>query len=354
MPTLKPRLFLGSSIEARPAAVQIKQTLADFADIEIWKDSFFLPGGSTSDTIEGRLQDFDGALFILSPDDLLASRGTVAPAPRTNVLLELGMFAGHLGMPNCIQIVLKTGTTGWDSAVVAGELPLAKDGWVARSQVEMISDLAGITYIEARATLQYGTDRSSRKPDEKSRSCPDDKSSTATTKTGPRMQPAYRTFSLTAEGLAAVQEKFRAFCERHDRLLGTTLGDPRDALVGAWTEGATVHEVQVEACKFGDRCRLRYQWAGDARRYEVSLRLHSSNVLTGRWRDTRDAAYSGAAEFQLRSTPPYLLGGWLGWSSNGGTKQGTFIVARRSDLDAARRDARAVGRTHRWRRYLAW
>src|SRR5690606_34075659 len=40
---------------------------------------------------------FDFALLVLTPDDMLSTRGDTRPAARDNVLFELGLFMGKFG-----------------------------------------------------------------------------------------------------------------------------------------------------------------------------------------------------------------------------------------------------------------
>ena len=43
------------------------------------------------------LDQFDFAVMVLSPDDLIESRGQSYASPRDNVLFELGLFMGRFG-----------------------------------------------------------------------------------------------------------------------------------------------------------------------------------------------------------------------------------------------------------------
>ena len=49
------------------------------------------------EALEQELAQSDFAVLTLTPDDQSKSRGKVTRAPRDNVLLELGLFMGHLG-----------------------------------------------------------------------------------------------------------------------------------------------------------------------------------------------------------------------------------------------------------------
>jgi hypothetical protein len=364
---MKPKLFIGSSIEARPAAKQVQEAIHEWWESDVWTDGFFQPGGATADTIERKIRDYDGGIFLLSPDDLLLSRGAIGPAPRANVLFELGMFAGVLGLSNCIQLVLKPEPTGWvaplayaraapapgptsaapsptvsTSASAAASPPVAPPAavgapaavappaavepaatseattqptctptvWKPHEHVEPISDLNGITYIELRARTEFRSGR--------------------------------RNFELTPDAVTKLREEVERLRDRHGKLLGSTIGDPPSDWVCIWRDGCTNNKGDAEACVFGDRVRARYVWPGDGRRYEVSLRLLGGGLLSGQWRDPHEVGYSGSAQFQVRTNPPYLLGEWLGWSTNGGVKSGLYLLARRGLLDRALADARRV------------
>lgn len=318
---MKPKLFIGSSIEARPAAKQVAWAIRTWCDSDVWTEGFFRPGGSTASTIERKVSEYDGAVFILSPDDLLLSRDQAGPFPRANVLFELGMFGAALGLANCILLVLKAKPDGWtDITKAALSLPSPGDTtaggagrsghWTERTGVNPISDLAGITYIEVTGRTDCSGSR--------------------------------RTFFLDDQGLAKVGNEFERLRDWDARLLGSTLGVPPANLISIWKDGDREHESIVEACVFGDRMRCRYQWDGDGRSYELSVQLEGEGLLWGHWWDPREASYGGFAQFQIRSQPSYLLGAWLGWSTNGGVKCGPYILARKDVLHEARADAYSV------------
>lgn len=94
-------LFLGSSSESMWFAREIEVTLQAFKTIEIdaWYHFGSWPAGaSTLETLEARLRESDFAVLVLSEDDMTQSRSDPArPAPRDNVVFELGLFMGRLG-----------------------------------------------------------------------------------------------------------------------------------------------------------------------------------------------------------------------------------------------------------------
>ncbi|HJQ38195.1 MAG TPA: nucleotide-binding protein [Thermoanaerobaculia bacterium] len=93
----KPSLFVGSSTEGLEFARAIRALLTDVAQITLWNEGFFRPGGTFIDTLVNALPRFDFAALVLTADDLVRSRDVEAMGPRDNVLFELGLFMGRLG-----------------------------------------------------------------------------------------------------------------------------------------------------------------------------------------------------------------------------------------------------------------
>jgi len=93
----KAAVFIGSSTEGLEIARAIQIQLGDVATAETWKDGVF---GLTLSILEALVQGlprFDFGVFVLTPDDLLESRGIGQKVARDNVLIELGLFIGQLG-----------------------------------------------------------------------------------------------------------------------------------------------------------------------------------------------------------------------------------------------------------------
>ncbi|MDP2311708.1 MAG: nucleotide-binding protein [Pseudomonadota bacterium] len=298
--TLRPRLFVASSVEARKVAETVAEVLARHQyEVELWSEEFFQPGASTYSAISTRIRDFDGGVFVLSPDDGYLSRSGPGWTARPNVVFELGMFAGVLDIGNCIQVRLK----------VAKSLPhLGREVSSPRARIEDISDLAGITWIEAEsigAALGGRTE-----------------------------------FILEAKGADKVEATFRARAEQDARALHVLQRAPD--LVAIWFDGTECHRCPAHLVVFGDRVRVRLWWEKAQRQYDVSLKFEAEDRLTGTWWDSGDRGYAGQASFQVRNAPQYLLGQWLGWSGNGGVKGGAFLVAEASSEDQAIADHEAV------------
>lgn len=282
--SLKAKLFVASSVEARPVAELVKKVLeSNNYQVQLWSEDFFQPGASTYSAVATRIRDFDGGLFVLSPDDGYLARNGPGWTARPNVVFELGMFAGVLDIGNCLQIRLK----------VRGELPhLGRHVSHPRAMIEEISDLAGITWIEAEA---LGTSSNGRTE-----------------------------FALEPKGISKLERAIRTRAERDALALHQLQDAPH--LFAIWEDGGERHRCPAEVLVFGDRVRIRLTWEKARRQYDVSLKYEAEDRLTGPWWDSADRGYAGQASFQIRTSPPYLLGHWIGWSGNGGVKSGAFLV----------------------------
>jgi len=93
----RPSLFIGSSSEGLKFAKAAQQLLDVGCEATIWSQGVFGLGYGTLENLVAAVSQYDFALLILTTDDLTQSRDITAPAPRDNVLFELGLFMGGLG-----------------------------------------------------------------------------------------------------------------------------------------------------------------------------------------------------------------------------------------------------------------
>ena len=95
----KPRMFIGSTVEALTIARVVQAELDYEFEITLWNQNQFQPGNATWIELvnAARSNRFDLALLVLGGEDEVTSRGVTSSAPRDNVLLELGLFTGALG-----------------------------------------------------------------------------------------------------------------------------------------------------------------------------------------------------------------------------------------------------------------
>lgn len=121
------RVFIICSSEALPVARLINRAFAhDDFDVIVWSDGVFKVTNYTLDTLEKEVDKSDFAIAIAHADDISNFRGHPWPAPRDNVVFELGLFMGRLGRQRAILMEPR------------------------EEKVKLPSDLAGVTTISYR------------------------------------------------------------------------------------------------------------------------------------------------------------------------------------------------------------
>jgi hypothetical protein len=93
----KPTLFIGSSSEGLATARAIKEQLDSEMDVTLWNEGVFKLNTSTLESLLRVANFFDFAVLVMTPDDVVSSRGKKKSAPRDNVVFEHGLFLGRLG-----------------------------------------------------------------------------------------------------------------------------------------------------------------------------------------------------------------------------------------------------------------
>ncbi len=92
-----PKVFIGSSTEGLTTANDIKTFLKDKINVRIWNEDLFrLNNNYLAELIEITNQ-YDFAILVLSPDDVIKSRNREELSPRDNIIFEIGLFIGKLG-----------------------------------------------------------------------------------------------------------------------------------------------------------------------------------------------------------------------------------------------------------------
>ncbi len=121
------RVFIICSVEALPIARIISNAFEhDPFAVEIWNEGCFKVANYTLQDLEAVVDNSDFAIAIAHADDVVESRDSEWPAPRDNVVFELGLFMGRLGRARAILME-----------------PRGQD-------VKLPSDMAGITTIPYR------------------------------------------------------------------------------------------------------------------------------------------------------------------------------------------------------------
>lgn len=94
---MKPRIFIGSSVEGLNVAYAIQQNLTHDAESTVWDQGVFELSKTTIESLNQTLDNVDFGVFVFSPDDLVEMRNKTASTIRDNVLFEFGLFVGRLG-----------------------------------------------------------------------------------------------------------------------------------------------------------------------------------------------------------------------------------------------------------------
>jgi predicted nucleotide-binding protein len=93
----KPRVFIGCSVEGLQVAKVIQLHLYHNASVVIWHQGVFGLSRGTLETLVSESKSYHFAILVLTPDDVVVTRGENRMAARDNVLFELGLFMGTLG-----------------------------------------------------------------------------------------------------------------------------------------------------------------------------------------------------------------------------------------------------------------
>lgn len=109
---MKKRVFIGSSSEELGTANIVKSILEPEYKVVIWDEKlwdpsvFKLNGNFLTNLLTATLK-FDFGILLGTPDDELVSRDKEYLSARDNVLFELGLFIGRLGIERCAFLVDK-------------------------------------------------------------------------------------------------------------------------------------------------------------------------------------------------------------------------------------------------------
>jgi len=106
----RPTVFIASSTEALSVAEAVHIKLEQEFRVKLWENAFDL-SSITITTLIGKTKEADYSVFVFHPDDKILIREKEYSSVRDNVLLELGMFIGALGIERCFILVPKSSKT---------------------------------------------------------------------------------------------------------------------------------------------------------------------------------------------------------------------------------------------------
>lgn len=136
---MKAKLFIGSSFEALSIARGLQALLTDDFDVKVW-DAAFIAGELFLESLQKELFITDYALFIIAPDDKINKRGTDGFITRDNVIFELGMFVGALGIKKAYFIVAEIVQ---DGVKISPTIPSDLDG-IKKTKIKLDADADGV------------------------------------------------------------------------------------------------------------------------------------------------------------------------------------------------------------------
>lgn len=130
---MKPRAFIGSSVEGLSIAYAVQQNLVHQVETTVWDQGIFHLSSTTIESLTSTLNEVDFGIFVFSPDDTTTIRGETNSSVRDNVLFEMGLFIGKLGRDRVFFLVPE------------------------KSEIHIPTDLVGITAGKFDANRQDGS-----------------------------------------------------------------------------------------------------------------------------------------------------------------------------------------------------
>lgn len=102
---MKPPLFVGSSKESLYIAYAVQENLESIAEVTVWDQGIFSLSRPAITSLIKIIDISKFGVFVLSPDDVTKIRGEEYPTARDNLIFELGLFIGRIGLERTFFII---------------------------------------------------------------------------------------------------------------------------------------------------------------------------------------------------------------------------------------------------------
>lgn len=102
---IKPPLFIGSSKESLDIAYALQENLQSVAEVTVWDQGIFTLSQPAISSLLKVINNSKFGVFILSPDDVTKIRDKDYPTARDNLIFELGLFIGRLGLERTFFVI---------------------------------------------------------------------------------------------------------------------------------------------------------------------------------------------------------------------------------------------------------
>lgn len=102
---MRPRLFIGSSVENLDVANAIQENLEYDANVTVWNQGVFSLSSTTIDDLLNCLDNTDFGIFVFNPEDITNIRNKTFSTVRDNIIFELGLFIGKLEKSRVFYVI---------------------------------------------------------------------------------------------------------------------------------------------------------------------------------------------------------------------------------------------------------
>jgi predicted nucleotide-binding protein len=148
----RPKVFIASAGESLDVAYAIQANLERDADCTVWTQGVMRLSRTTIQNLRELLVDSEFGIFVFTPDDVLTSRGKKHAVARDNVILELGIFAGRLGIESTFIVTPR----GLDVRLPSDLLGLSVGDYTADRGDENLEAALGPVCAAIRKELKAG------------------------------------------------------------------------------------------------------------------------------------------------------------------------------------------------------